>query len=103
MRRREFITLLGGATVAWPLASGAQQQTMPLVGFLNGQTAAGYTHLADAFKQGLNESGFVEGQNVTRPIKSTRYCVARSLPNSRSNSRRNLILSSTERPPKHLA
>jgi putative ABC transport system substrate-binding protein len=64
MRRREFITLIGGAT-AWPLASGAQQQTMPLVGFLNAQTAAGYAHLAAAFKQGLNESGFVEGQNVT--------------------------------------
>jgi putative ABC transport system substrate-binding protein len=64
MRRREFITLIGGAT-AWPLASNAQQQTMPLVGFLNAQTAAGYAYLATAFKQGLHESGFVEGQNVT--------------------------------------
>jgi putative ABC transport system substrate-binding protein len=60
MRRREFITLLGGATVAWPLASGAQQQTMPLVGFLNAQTASGYRHLAAAFKQGLNESGHLD-------------------------------------------
>jgi len=68
MRRRDFVTLLGGAA-AWPLASRAQQQTMPLVGFLNDQTAAGYTHLADAFKQGLNESGFVEGQNVTIEYK----------------------------------
>ena len=68
MRRRDFVTLLGGAA-AWPLAPRAQQQTMPLVGFLNGQTAAGYTHLADAFKQGLNESGFVEGQNVTIEYK----------------------------------
>jgi putative ABC transport system substrate-binding protein len=64
MRRREFITLIGGAT-AWPLASGAQQRTMPLVGFLNAQTAAGYAHIVAAFKQGLNESGFVDGQNVT--------------------------------------
>ena len=65
MRRREFITLVGGVATGWPLASRAQQQTMPLVGFLNAQTAAGYTHLAAAFKQGLNENGFVEGQNVT--------------------------------------
>jgi putative ABC transport system substrate-binding protein len=64
MRRREFITLIGGA-IAWPFASRAQQQTMPLVGFLNGQTTAGYTHLVAAFKQGLNENGFVEDQNVT--------------------------------------
>ena len=68
MRRREFITLIGGAT-AWPLCSRAQQQTMPLVGFLNAQTAAGFTHLVAAFKQGLNENGFVEGQNVTIEYK----------------------------------
>src|SRR6516162_4189550 len=68
MRRREFIVLLGGA-VGWPLTARAQPQTMPLVGFLNAQTAAGYTHLAAAFKQGLNENGFVEGQNVTIEYK----------------------------------
>src|SRR5262249_12089542 len=64
MKRREFIALAGGAATAWPLAARAQQQT-PLIGFLNGQTAAGYTHIVAAFKQGLNETGFVEGQNVT--------------------------------------
>jgi putative tryptophan/tyrosine transport system substrate-binding protein len=64
MRRREFITLLGGTALAWPLVARAEQQT-PLIGFLNGQTAAGFTHLVAAFTQGLNETGFVEGQNVT--------------------------------------
>jgi putative ABC transport system substrate-binding protein len=64
MRRREFITLLSCAAAARPLAAQGQHQT-PLVGFLNGQTAAGFTHLVAAFKQGLNETGFFEGQNVT--------------------------------------
>lgn len=64
MRRREFIGLIGGAAAAWPLATHAQSP-MPVIGFLNGQTAAGFTHLVAAFQHGLNESGFVEGQNVT--------------------------------------
>jgi putative tryptophan/tyrosine transport system substrate-binding protein len=64
MRRREFFTLLGSAAAAWPLIARAQQQ-IPLIGFLNGQTAAGYTHLVSAFTQGLKETGFVGGQNVT--------------------------------------
>jgi putative tryptophan/tyrosine transport system substrate-binding protein len=63
MKRREFIAIAGGAA-AWPLVGRAEQQT-PLVAFLNAQTATGYTHLVAAFKQGLNETGFVEGQNVT--------------------------------------
>ncbi len=63
MRRREFITLVGGVA-AWPLVARAQQQT-PLIGFLNGQTAAGYAYLVSAFTQGLSETGFVEGRNVT--------------------------------------
>jgi putative tryptophan/tyrosine transport system substrate-binding protein len=64
MRRREFFTLLGNAAAAWPLIARAQRQ-IPLIGFLNGQTAAGYTHLVSAFTQGLKETGFVGGQNVT--------------------------------------
>jgi putative ABC transport system substrate-binding protein len=64
MRRREFIGLIGGAAATWPLAARTQQVAMPIVGFLNAQTAAGFQHLVAAFKHGLNEVGFVEGQNV---------------------------------------
>jgi putative ABC transport system substrate-binding protein len=63
MRRREFVTLFGG-TLAWPLAARARQPTMPVVGFIRDTPSAPFADLIDAVRQGLNETGFVEGQNV---------------------------------------
>jgi hypothetical protein len=64
LRRREFITMLGGAAAAWPLAAPAQQPTIPVVGFLSGASAAAYEPLVAAFRQGLTDTGYIEGKNV---------------------------------------
>src|SRR6516165_5373188 len=64
MNRRDFITLLGGAAVTWPLAARAQQSNNPTIGYLSGRSAEAEARLRDAFRRGLEELGYADGHNI---------------------------------------
>jgi putative ABC transport system substrate-binding protein len=70
MKRREFITFLGGTVIAWPLAARAQQPAMPVIGFLSGALPGPYAPFAAAYHRGLKETGYVEGVNTAIELKS---------------------------------
>ena len=87
MNRREFITLLGGAAAAWPLAARAQQPTMPVVGYLDTRSPDAVVGRLRAFRQGLKDTGYVERENVGIEY---RWAEARTPTHAASNSERKI-------------
>ena len=85
MKRREFITLLGGMAAAWPLVAHAQQSAMPLIGFMSSRSPEDSVYLLEAFRRGLKEGGFSEGQNVAIPPPTALPALAADLVSRRVN------------------
>jgi putative tryptophan/tyrosine transport system substrate-binding protein len=105
MRWREFLILIAGAAAAWPLAARAQESTMPTVGFLNSASADGYASMAAAFRRGLKEAGYAEGQNVTIEFRwaDNQYERLPALAAELVNRRVNLIFANSPSIPAALA
>jgi putative tryptophan/tyrosine transport system substrate-binding protein len=76
MNRRAFITVIGGAAAAWPLTARAQQAPLPVIGFISSRSPEDSPHMIEAFRRGLKEGGFVEGENVTIEFRWARATTA---------------------------
>jgi ABC-type uncharacterized transport system substrate-binding protein len=104
LRRRQFLTLLGGAAAAWPLAARAQQSAIPVIGFMSSRSPEDSAHLLEAFRRGLREGGFIDGENVAIKFRWVRGDYSR-LPTLATDlvSRRVNVISALGGPPSALA